>query len=397
MPHSRSVSGRCRLVGGAALAGSLLFALSSPGSATTVSVGCPGGSGGTYPSIGAALAALAGTPGPHTINVTGTCNESNFIQDFVSLTIQAPSAGAATIVPLAGNDAFDVNRSRDVRFRFLNINGASAASAGITAIDAAEVIVDTCTVSDHVDIGVYVDANSRLTIRSSVIQRNGDGVDVLGNSTAAISNSTIQNNAFEGVFAQDRSGVGFSGNNSISGNGDLGVFLLDLSRATFGGRATPTVLATTIENNAFGGMVAGTQSLVRMNGPHKVRGNGAGCGTDPTCAGVYLLRNSTFRGSGGLEISNNTGSGMQVEQGVDVGLTDTTFNNNTGDGLQIKRISIGNLISGNTFSGNGGASFSCDSTSLVSGDVSGITHSSCKQIERVTGPPRPGRFKEPNP
>ena len=41
----------------------------------------------------------------------------------------------------------------------------------------------------------------------------------------------------------------------------------------------------------------------------------------------------------------------------------------------------------------GGASFSCDTTSLVSGDVSGITNSSCKQVERDNGPPRPGKFK----
>jgi hypothetical protein len=402
MPHSRSVSRRCRLVGSAALAGSLLFAFSSPGSATTVSVGCTGGSGGTYSSIGAALAALSGTPGPHTINVTGTCTESNFIQDFVSLTIQAPSAGAATVVALPDSDGFDVSRSRDVRFRFLAINGSPASmfGAGIGVFNSAEVIVESCTVSSHMDVGVAVDRDSLLTIRGSLLQNNGDGVDVSTDSTATISDTTIQNNAFVGVFVFDRSAVTFARQNSISNNGDTGVAVQDLSRAVFNQRAGPPLLATTIENNRFAGIVVVAQSLVRMGGQHKIRNNG--CNNDPSCSlnltgGVYVIRNSTFRGSGGLEISGNMGPGVTAEQGINAAFSDTKFNNNTGDGLQIKRISIGNLVSGNTFSGNGGASFSCDTTSLVTGDVSGINNFSCKQIERENGPPRPGKFKALNP
>jgi hypothetical protein len=248
---------------------------------------------------------------------------------------------------------------------------------------------------------VAADGNSAVGISNSLIQNNGDGVDVTTNSTGNIADSTIQNNVFEGVFVNDRSSVLFRRQNSIAGNGDTGIFVLDLSRAVFNQRVVgSTVQATTIENNVFAGMVVAAQSLVRMGGQHKVRTNG--CNNNPSCSenivgGIFLLRNSTFRGSGGLEISNNIGPGLAAEQGVDVGLNDTKFNNNSGDGLQIRRISIGDLLSGNTFSGNGGASVSCDSTSLVVGDLTGITNISCKQIERDKGKPRPGKFKESKP
>jgi hypothetical protein len=397
-----SFAGKRFFVGSVLVVGAIFFTLSGAARAATATVGCPGGSG-TFSSITAALASLAGTPGPNTINVTGTCNESVFISDFRSLTIQAPSPGAATIVAMQDGDGFDVQRSRDIRFFQLVIRGASGSSTGggIVVFDESQASIESCTVSGHVDVGVAADGNSAVGISNSLIQNNGDGVDVTTNSTGNIADSTIQNNVFEGVFVNDRSSVLFRRQNSIAGNGDTGIFVLDLSRAVFNQRVVgSTVQATTIENNVFAGMVVAAQSLVRMGGQHKVRTNG--CNNNPSCSenivgGIFLLRNSTFRGSGGLEISNNIGPGLAAEQGVDVGLNDTKFNNNSGDGLQIRRISIGDLLSGNTFSGNGGASVSCDSTSLVVGDLTGITNISCKQIERDKGKPRPGKFKEPKP
>src|SRR6185295_277502 len=94
----------------------------------------------------------------------------------------------------------------------------------------------------------------------------------------------------------------------------------DLSRAQFNGRTVPPVLATTIENNRFAGIVVVAQSLVRMAGPHKVRNNG--CTGDPSCSanltgGIYVVRNSTLRGSNGLEVSGHIGPGVVAEQGVD--------------------------------------------------------------------------------
>ena len=96
-------------------------------------------------------------------------------------------------------------------------------------------------------------------------------------------------------------------------------------------------------------------------------------------------------------ISGNQGSGISAEQLVDFGLNNTTISNNTGDGVHIRRISIGQFVTANTITGNGGASVSCDTTSLVVGDLSTFSKIACSQIERTLGPPRPGNPKQPHP
>lgn len=387
---------RRSLAGTAALAASLLFLLAAPGWAATVNLSCPGGPSGPFPSINAAVAAVGNTAGC-TITVTGTSVEpaSVYLWNVRALTIEALPASTATIIPPPDNDGFDIQRSWDIVLRRLTISGPTGSTFGygVNIFDHSQVTLDSCTVSGWVDVGVGLDGDSSAFIRNSTFQNNGDGADITGGSSVVISNSALQNNAFVGVFVYDRSAAVISGQSTISGNSDTGVFVQDLSRLQVAGK-------TVIENNRFAGVVGVAQSIVRMSGQTKVRNNG--CNDDPSCAqsltgGIYLLRNSTFRGAGTLEISGNIGNGVTAEQGIDAAFSDTKFNNNTGDGLKILRISNGSLISGNTFSGNGGASFSCDTTSLVSGDVTGITNFSCKQIERVNGPPRSGKFKQPNP
>jgi hypothetical protein len=76
-------------------------------------------------------------------------------------------------------------------------------------------------------------------------------------------------------------------------------------------------------------------------------------------------------------ITGNHGSGVSVEQGVDLVLNDTTVSNNTGDGIHIQRISIGDFSTGNSITGNGGASLFCDERSLVIGDLSGLSKVRC--------------------
>ena len=131
-------------------------------------------------------------------------------------------------------------------------------------------------------------------------------------------------------------------------------------------------------------------------GAHAIQGNGSACPTNPTCGGILAFRNSTMRlGSG--NISGNQGSGIAVGQLVDFGLSNTTISNNTGDGVHIQRISVGDFVAANTITGNGGASVSCDTTSLATGDLSTFSNISCSRIDRAVGPQRPGNPKQPNP
>jgi hypothetical protein len=76
-------------------------------------------------------------------------------------------------------------------------------------------------------------------------------------------------------------------------------------------------------------------------------------------------------------ITGNHGSGISVQQGVDLVLNNTTVSNNTGDGVRIQRISIGDFSTGNSITGNGGASVFCDERSLAIGDLSGLSKVRC--------------------
>jgi len=170
---------------------------------------------------------------------------------------------------------------------------------------------------------------------------------------------------------------------------------LDLSKVQI--QTAVPALFTTIQGHGVNGIVLGDQSMLRMQeGPHAIQGNGSACPTDPTCGGIFATRNSTIRLQSG-NISGNQGSGIAGEQLVDIGLANTTISNNTGDGVHIRRIAVGHFISGNTVTGNGGASVSCDTTSEVVGDLSTFSNIACSRIERPLGPPRPGNTKRPNP
>ena len=215
-------------------------------------------------------------------------------------------------------------------------------------------------------------------------------------STVDMVSMTIQNNAGVGIFVSSRSGIVIRRQNLIQNNAaGIGIFAVDSSKVQM--QTADPSLFTTIQGHAQNGIQIGDQVMLRMQGgPHAIQGNGSACPTDPTCGGIFAIRNSTMRLTSG-NISGNQGSGIAVEQLVDFGLSGTTVSNNTGDGVHIRRISVGQFITPNTVTGNGGASVSCDTTSLATGDLGTFSKISCSQIERPLGPPRPGSVKRPNP
>lgn len=381
-----------------------LFLFPSVSRAANVTVGCPGGSGGTYPSINAALAAI-GQTGPHTITVTGTCAESVFLFNARSILIIAPvaggaGAGGATIVGFQDSDTFDVQLSQDITLRNLEISGNAASSFGfgVSIFTNSQANIFSCNIHDNPDGGVSADSSSQIALNNAILQNssNGDGLDVTNDSTADMVSTTIQNNAGVGIFVFSRSGIVIRRQNLIQNNaGGVGIFAIDSSKVQM--QTANPALFTTIQGHGLNGIQIGDQVMLRMGGgPHAIQGNGSACPTDPTCGGVFAIRNSTMRLTSG-NISGNQGSGISVEQLVDFGLSGTTVSNNTGDGVSIRRISVGQFITANTITGNGSASVSCDATSLATGDLSTFTKISCSQIERPHGPPRPGNPKQPNP
>jgi parallel beta-helix repeat protein len=93
-------------------------------------------------------------------------------------------------------------------------------------------------------------------------------------------------------------------------------------------------------------------------------------------------------------VTGNQGSGISVEQGANVRLNGATVSNNTGDGVHLQWLSIGNFLPGNTITGNGGASVSCDRTSLALGNLSAFSKVRCGEIEPENGPQHSDKEKE---
>jgi hypothetical protein len=367
-----------------------LFLLPGMAQAANVTVGCPGGGGGAYPSINAALAAI-GQTGPSTISVTGTCNENVSLNNARSLTIFAGLGGAKIVGP-QDSDTFDIFLSQDITLQNLEIVGTpgttvSTAGGGVFISDASEVHVVGCNIHDNQGGGISVDAGSLLFLRDTTIQNNtpGDGMDVTNNSSADVVGSTIQNNGFPvtggvGVFVINRSSVVFRQTNFILNNGDIGVFAQTLSNIGF--QSAVAGRFTTVSGHGLDGIFLSRDSTLGLNGVNAqvVTGNGSSCPLDPTCGGIYAVRNSTVS-AGNANISGNQGSGINVDQGSNLLLNNATVSNNSGDGVHVVEIAIGNIGVGNAITGNGGHSVFCDARSLVVGDLSGLSKVKCDEIE----------------
>jgi hypothetical protein len=312
--------------------------------------------------------------------------------------ITAPTPGGATIVGLPDNDTFDIGLSQNITLQNLEIRGnpGSSIGLGVNIFTNSQVNILACNIHDSPDGGVQAEGGSAVALNNTTLQNssNGDGL-ALGNSIANMVSTTIQNNAGVGISVF-HSSITIHQQNSIQNNaGGWGIYALDGSEVFL--QTTVPALFTTIQGHGQNGIVVGDQTVLRMQGgPHAIQGNGSGCPADPTCGGIYAIRNSTLRTTSG-NISGNQGSGIIVEQLASFGLANTTISNNTASGVLIRRVSTGQFLAGNTVTGNGGASVTCDTTSEVVGDLSTFSNIDCSRIERPLGPPRPGDTRHSNP
>ncbi len=134
-------------------------------SAANLTVICPGGGPGAYPSITGALSAITNNAGPNSITVRGTCTENLFIRDQNSFIIQAAPGSSPVITNAAnpGQITIQLFGSRLVLFIGLNIQGGNP--------------------------GLFVNHGSDLEMFDSVIEKNVGGgersSDALYNLTRA--------------------------------------------------------------------------------------------------------------------------------------------------------------------------------------------------------------------
>jgi hypothetical protein len=139
----------------AMLVASVLLAASAA-SAADLTVICPGGGPGAYPSITAALNAITNNAGPNSITVSGTCTENIFIRNQNDLFIHNAPGSTAVITNAASPAQITVQlfSSHLVTFNGLSIQGGNP--------------------------GLFVNQGSDLQMFNSVIEKNvGTGAIVL--------------------------------------------------------------------------------------------------------------------------------------------------------------------------------------------------------------------------
>jgi hypothetical protein len=420
----------------------VLFLFSNPAWATFVNlqVVCPGGAPGAFPTISAALATMDPNDS-NTITVTGTCSDNIFIDKFERLFIQSAPGQTATIV--AANPSgivLHTFQSTGILLVGLTFQGGST---GVLLNQGSNVTMIDCTMQQNSNEGLHAQMGSILVMENSTIQDNqgngvsaaggsdvnfatnpnqririlrngGDGInldgsnmqvnfgvlDVENNAGAAIfqtggrmlifdggvdGGNLFQGNG-EGIDVLNAGSAQFFGKNTIRNNGDAGVQILGSSVA-FNGRGT------IIEGHATLGVNVVRQGELTMVGPHLIQNNGSAT-ADPTLRGGIRVVRSSLTLRNGVQVIGNVGPGIRVDFNAGAMLSTATVSNNTEDGVHVDRQSVSQFVPPITITGNGAASVSCDTTSLVFGDLTGITGLDCSRIERAQGPPRAGRVRD---
>jgi hypothetical protein len=144
-------------------------------------------------------------------------------------------------------------------------------------------------------------------------------------------------------------------------------------------------------HNILGVNVARLGELT-LSGPHQIQSNGSLAADSTLRAGIRVSRGSLTLNNG-VQVSNNIGPGIRADFNTGTAFGNVTVTNNGEEGVRAGRQSAGDFIAPLTFAGNGEASISCDSTSLIFGDLSGVAGINCVRIERAMGRPRPGRVR----
>jgi hypothetical protein len=339
-----------------------VVALGLPGTAgaADVTVDCDGPGPADFGTINDALAALS-LEGPNTIFVLpGLCVENVVIDNRERLTIDAPDGGLNIVPADPDQPVITIRDSRSIVLRTLSADNGNAVGYVITS--SSGVRLEGNHSNSNGNGGYFVDDHSSVDFSSHTTTAyggtGGTGLLVARGSFALVQAATLTGNAAHGIVCRDGSTCHLDGN-------------------------------VVIEDNGAYGLAAVNNSLIRMvsnTGPNSVHGNGSG---------ISLAGNSraVLTGPSGNSVTANNGPGIELDTNSSLALLNTTVSNNTGPGVSVLRNSVAGIVDGfgtNTISNNGGANLACDATSLLYGNLNGISKIACTRIERAMGPPRPG-------
>ncbi|HXE91939.1 MAG TPA: right-handed parallel beta-helix repeat-containing protein [Terriglobales bacterium] len=305
-------------------------------------------------TINAALAGLS-KQGPHTVTVSGTCNENVVIDGFDTLTLIG-TAGASINDPtpgnLADNDVVDILQSRNVTVQGFTING------GIEGVACIQFSV--------------------CYLRELLVQgQSGDGV-IYARSSGFVDNTTIQNTLFAGFQAVNSSNVilgsnlfGTPGTTTIQNNGteENGGFGVNANHGS-----NLTLVGVTVQGHAYGdGVSANFGAFLRLLGSNTITANaGNGISISGALARIQAAGETvsiTNNGGNGVNLANT--STFQSQGGT------LTVTGNTGNGIRIGHLSFVRLAAGRTISGNGSPDVNC---SVSTAKTEGVGDSSSPNL-----------------
>ena len=347
-------------------------------------------------------------------------------------TIRLPLAGScAPDAPAGGffnRPVLNITDSRGITLRGLLIEGGSQD----LALADSQVTLQGVTVEDTRGTGIGL-TDSSINLQGAFQGRtpSPESLPMLVNSP-----NTVRNNCGAGINASGGSSVGISLQNTTSGNVGRGITLGGGSNANLNACCTPVTndpAQITIENN-FRGIQAGTGGFANINGGADGAGNpgtiliqnnaewglnafGGGSinvsgqtivqnnslapqsaiGIAPP-AGVFIRAGGSVFVNPGAQILNNSGPGIEADlQGIiTLGnlppppgspppvFTGVTISGNQAEGVRLLHMSIAESFAGNTISGNlGTADVTCDGSSWLVGNVTGIGTIKCANTEQT--------------
>ena len=411
----------------------LLFLFPTVAAATNVAVDCDAGG-----SVNGALASLDSV-GPHTITVTGTCTENINISLRNQVTIQAPVAQTATIQATSPNlNVVVISSAHRIVLNRLIIRGGRN---GVTINQGSDVNIHNSTIAENSAVGILF-TQSTLTLDSSTIRDNGltglggqagslgnvggpqasQQVLITGNGTGVSGleafiqfngNFTVEDNnnfgfdiaggrlnlsgmqaGVENVIRDNGGAINLRnaaaciifGHTLIQNNNTNGILVTNGSNLTMNETVLPdaTVLTTTIEGHTTAGLTVAQQAQVTIGGRHKIRNNGASPETclSTVCGGIRVFSGSQLTLRGGAEVTNNTGPGVNVEHNSTLLIIiPIVITGNSEEGIRQlihAATSIIPLTPTPAPGTNDISSVVCDDSSIIAGDLRGITKVTCK-------------------
>ncbi|HEV7239298.1 MAG TPA: right-handed parallel beta-helix repeat-containing protein [Thermoanaerobaculia bacterium] len=383
--------------------------LAFPAFATNVTVGCAGGPPGDYPTIAAAIAALD-LDGPHTITVSGTCSESVLLDQRERLTIQGPATVSGGAQP-----AFVIRNSGHILLQSLTTSGLRAAISieNRSSVTLIAVIAENATNGFAVDAfgGAAVNVNGPSGA-PSIFRNSANGmrcencvaffsgfvtienntnvgllidsgrVETSGQQPAwtggpAQGGPTIIRNNFNGVSVTSGGHFEMGRHNLIEDNTASGIILTSGTASLFGfSLPDGTPSSTTIQGNDRNAVSALFNSTFRAQGPTKFLNNGAAA--VQFRAGVSLTHSSVVILSGAT-ISGSVGPGISLDSTSNARLDGTTISGNSEEAVRLAHGSLLESIAGNNIPA---PSVTCDGTSIVFGDLSGVAAFECAKDKK---------------